>query len=265
MAGRACRAGAGRGLAGVFRGLALLALAHAAAASTPPLIWADRNDRLFLTVPLPQMRDHAVALAPSGALAVNATSVGEAVALEIALAGPILPAESRWVAREHKLDFAIAKAERGRWAALLAAPYAGVVKTDWSKYVDLDDELDEEEKRAGVRGPAVEGSPGFARAVDDYWRRKRAERRDSGELPDLDTIAKLAEREHEREGGDFNAIVQRLWEGAKADLSVQRRVEEEEDRWADGEGGGGGGGEGGAKKPRRRKKKGGGARTRDEL
>ena len=165
MAGRACRAGAGRGLVGVFRGLALLALAHAAAASTPPLIWADRNDRLFLTVPLPQMRDHAVALAPSGALAVNATSVGEAVALEIALAGPILPAESRWVAREHKLDFAIAKAERGRWAALLAAPYAGVVKTDWSKYVDLDDELDEEEKRAGVRGPAVEGSPGFARAV----------------------------------------------------------------------------------------------------
>ena len=91
---------------------------------------------------MPQMRDHAVALAPSGALAVNATSVGEPVALEIALAGPILPAESRWVAREHKLDFAIAKAERGRWAALLAAPYAGVVKTDWSKYVDLDDELD---------------------------------------------------------------------------------------------------------------------------
>ena len=106
------RAGAGRGLAGC---LALLALAHAAAASTPPLIWADRNDRLFLTVPLPQMRDHAVALAPSGALAVNATSVGEAVALEIALAGPILPAESRWVAREHKLEFRTS----GEWEILV--------------------------------------------------------------------------------------------------------------------------------------------------
>ena len=70
------------------------------------------------------------------------------------------------------------------------------------------------------RPPAqVVGNPGLAKAVDEYWQRKRTERVQSGELPDLEAISKLAEAEHQQKGGDFDAIVQRLWADAKRSLS----------------------------------------------
>ena len=55
------------------------------------------------------------------------------------------------------------------------------------------------------------------------------------QLPDLDAVSKLAEKEHARTGGDFNAIVQRLWAEARRELEQQREHERREDAWAAGE------------------------------
>jgi hypothetical protein len=201
----------------------------------PTLLWADRLDKLFVTALLPQLRDPAVALLPSGALQLNATSEDSQFAVELRLHGEVVPSESEWFAREQKLELTIAKAVRGRWSELLQADYPGEVRTDWQKYLDHDDELDELEQRSGIRGPAPEGNPGFAKAVDDYWRRKRVEKRNSNEFPDLDAVSKLAEKEHQRVGGDFNEIMQRLWTDARRDLEQQRERERREDAWATGE------------------------------
>ena len=78
----------------------------------------------------------------------------------------------------------------------------------------------------------VVGNPGLAKAVDEYWQRKRTERVQSGELPDLEAISKLAEAEHQQKGGDFDAIVQRLWADAKRSFEVQRALDAREDAWA---------------------------------
>ena len=204
----------------------------------PTLLWADRLDKLFITVLLPQLQGPAVLLLPSGSLQLNATSEAAALTIDLQLHSEVVPGESEWFAREQKLELTIAKAVRGRWAQLLQTDheYAGELRTDWQKYLDHDDELDELEQKSGQRGPPVQGSPGFARAVDDYWRRQRVERRQSDEFPDLDAVSKLAEKEHARAGGDFNAIVQRLWADARRDLEQQRERERQEDAWATGEG-----------------------------
>ena len=204
----------------------------------PTLLWADRLDKLFITVLLPQLQGPAVLLLPSGSLQLNATSEAAALTIDLQLHSEVVPGESEWFAREQKLELTIAKAVRGRWSQLLQTDheYAGELRTDWQKYLDHDDELDELEQKSGQRGPPVQGSPGFARAVDDYWRRQRVERRQSDEFPDLDAVSKLAEKEHARAGGDFNAIVQRLWADARRDLEQQRERERQEDAWATGEG-----------------------------
>ena len=204
----------------------------------PTLLWADRLDKLFITVLLPQLQGPAVQLLPAGSLQLNATSEAAALTIDLQLHSGVVPGESEWFAREQKLELTIVKAVRGRWAQLLQTDheYSGELRTDWQKYLDHDDELDELEQKSGLRGPPVQGSPGFARAVDDYWRRSRVEKRQSDELPDLEAVSKLAEKEHARVGGDFNAIVQRLWADARRDLELQRERERQEDAWATGEG-----------------------------
>ena len=159
---------------------------------------------------------------------------------------------SKWLAKPERVELTVVKAERGRWLELFASPYDGKVKIDWAKYKDPDEELDEEEQKSGLRGPPVResgrragerthsrrtpvqvvGNPGLAKAVDDYWQRKRAERMQSGELPDLEAVSKLAEAEHAQKGGDFDAIVQRLWADAKRSFEVQRAMDAREDAWA---------------------------------
>ena len=203
----------------------------------PTLLWADRLDKLFITVLLPQLQGPAVSLLPSGSLQLNATSEAAALVVDLQLHSEVLPGESDWFAREHKVELTIAKAVRGRWAQLLKTghEYAGELRTDWQKYLDNDDEIDDLERKSGQRGPPVQGNPGFARAVDEYWRRQRVERRQSDQLPDLDAVSKLAEKEHARTGGDFNAIVQRLWAEARRELEQQREHERREDAWAAGE------------------------------
>ena len=143
----------------------------------PTLLWADRLDKLFITVLLPQLQGPAVLLLPSGSLQLNATSEAAALVIDLQLHSEVVPGESEWFAREQKLELTVAKAVRGRWAQLLQAghEYAGELRTDWQKYLDHDDELDELEQKSGQRGPPVQGSPGFSRAVDDYWRRQRVE------------------------------------------------------------------------------------------
>ena len=141
-------------------------------------------------------------------------------------------AESSWQAKRGRVELSILKRERGRWVGLLEGPFDGELKVDWSKYKDADEELDEEERGAGIRGPPVVGNPGLARAVDEYYQRARTERVQSGELPDLETVSRLAEAEHARSGGDFDAIVQRLWGEARRTLDVQRAHEEREEEWA---------------------------------
>ena len=204
----------------------------------PTLLWADRLDKLFITALLPQLRNPAVSLLPSGLLKFNATSDAVAHSINLQLHSEAVPGESEWFAREQKLELTVVKAVRGRWTQLLqsGSDYQGELRTDWQKYLDHDDELDDIDQQSGQRGAPMQGSPGFASAVDSYWRRKRVERRELEEFPDLDAVSKLAEKEHARVGGDFNAIVQRLWVDAQRDLERQRERERQEDAWAIGEG-----------------------------
>ena len=147
--------------------------------------------------------------------------------MKLAMHAAIRPANSTHFIRERKLELMLVKAERGRWPALLAPPaYVGNIKVDWTKYLDPEDELDEEEQKSGVRGPPVVGDTHLAKGVADYFRTKRQEQAAKAE-PDMQALMKQAERLHAVEGGDFTALFKRLYNGAKRDLEaiLQRETE----------------------------------------
>lgn len=107
------------------------------------------------------------------------------------------------------------------------------MSVDWSKYSDPDEEQDEIEVKSGQRGVPVKGDPTFKRAVDDYWRRKRVEQVQGDNFPELDSIAKLAEKEHAKHPEqNFNDIVQRMWGEARGALDNAREYEKDEEEWA---------------------------------
>jgi len=131
-----------------------------AASSSPTLHWADRNYHLFLTITTPALHSPQPWLESSGKLQISTSSCASDEScpggFTVELRHQVDPGNSSWRARMHRLDMTIKKAARGRWQSLLSSHAERLqVKIDWSKYMDLDDELDEEERASGLRGPSV--------------------------------------------------------------------------------------------------------------
>jgi len=209
--------------------------------SAVKLSWADRSDRLFLTAHVAGLEKPAVWLQPDGQLTVNGSVEADAPGLNVTLFGEIVPEQSTWRVRgsahhKQRVEMMLVKAERGRWRELLRAggeqPFVGQVVTDLDKFLDPDEELDEEEKAAGLRGVPVVGDRQMEKAVDDYFKVQREKQRESGKGADLQSIMDQAEKEQKRTGEEFNAIVQRLYREASAKLQFQREREAEEEAWA---------------------------------
>jgi hypothetical protein len=217
--------------------------------------WAERVDKVFLTVLVKESRDVDIAFEPAGRLRLSALSEHDGLTyeLDLELFGTILPDASRHVKHRDYIDIVLAKpkaAVPSRWFQLLKASKTHPqMKVDWGKYKDYDEELDEIEIRSGARGvPVPKGDAELKQAVDNYWKDKRIEERQKSAMPNLDDVTKAAEAEWEAGGkvGSFQDIVARKWRELNELRKRERRLEEEEDEWA-GLSGGGGGAQDGAK------------------
>ncbi|XP_028232000.1 co-chaperone protein p23-2-like isoform X3 [Glycine soja] len=93
----------------------------------PEVLWAQRSDKVYLTVALPDAKDVFVKCEPQGLFAFSASGVQDkAYSFSLELYGSIEPE----------------KGEKGWWKRLLKseekpAPY---LKVDWNKWCDEDDE-----------------------------------------------------------------------------------------------------------------------------
>ncbi|XP_060669002.1 co-chaperone protein p23-2 isoform X2 [Ziziphus jujuba] len=93
----------------------------------PEVLWAQRSDKVYLTVALPDAKDINVKCEPPGLFSFSALGAhGEPFDFSLTLYGPIVPE----------------KKQKGWWKRLLEteekpAPY---LKVDWNRWCDEDEE-----------------------------------------------------------------------------------------------------------------------------
>ncbi|KAM5550388.1 co-chaperone protein p23-2 [Rosa sericea] len=111
----------------------------------PEVLWAQRSDKVYLTVALPDAKDISVKCEGEGLFAFSATGVqGESFHFTLELYGQILPQGCKTKAGSRNILCSIQKLHKAWWQRLLKtqekpAPY---IKVDWNNWCDEDDEPD---------------------------------------------------------------------------------------------------------------------------
>ncbi|KAI5566973.1 hypothetical protein POPTR_013G062600v4 [Populus trichocarpa] len=108
----------------------------------PEVLWAQRSDKVYLTIALPDARDISVKCEAEGLFSFSAVGVqGESFDFSLELFGNVVPEGCKTKAGLRNIICSIQKEEKGWWKRLLKseekpAPY---IKVDWNKWCDEDD------------------------------------------------------------------------------------------------------------------------------
>lgn len=111
--------------------------------SHPEVLWAQRSDKVYLTIALPDAKDVSVKCEPQGLFSFSAKGVqGKSFDFSLELYGNIAPEGCKSKAGLRNILCSIQKEQKGWWKRLLKteekpAPY---IKVDWNKWCDEDDE-----------------------------------------------------------------------------------------------------------------------------
>ncbi|KAG5224271.1 co-chaperone protein [Salix suchowensis] len=109
----------------------------------PEVLWAQKSDKVYLTIALPDAKDISVKCEGEGLFSFSAVGVqGETFNFSMELFGNIVPEGSKTKAGLRNIMCSIQKEEKVWWKRLLKseekpAPY---IKVDWNKWCDEDDE-----------------------------------------------------------------------------------------------------------------------------
>ncbi|TKY46328.1 cytosolic prostaglandin-E synthase [Spatholobus suberectus] len=109
----------------------------------PEVLWAQRSDKVYLTVALPDAKDVTVKCEPQGLFSFSASGVqDESYSFSLELYGSIEPEGCKTKSGLRNILCSIQKGEKGWWKRLLKseekpAPY---LKVDWNRWCDEDDE-----------------------------------------------------------------------------------------------------------------------------
>ncbi|KAJ8478437.1 hypothetical protein OPV22_022164 [Ensete ventricosum] len=134
----------------------------------PEVLWAQRSDKIYLTVSLPDARNVSVESKPHGAFRFSAVGAqDEHFDFSLELYDAVVPEASKINIGMRNIICSIKKEKKGWWKRLLKseekpAPY---IKVDWNKWCDEDEEesdisdsLVSDDENNGVTGTDDEGS-----------------------------------------------------------------------------------------------------------
>lgn len=109
----------------------------------PEVLWAQRSDKVYLTVALPDAKDISIKCEAEGLFSFSAMGAqGEPFHFTLELYGHILPDACKTKAGSRNILCSIQKQHKGWWKRLLKtqqkpAPY---IKVDWNHWCDEDDQ-----------------------------------------------------------------------------------------------------------------------------
>ncbi|KAI3955438.1 hypothetical protein MKW98_018539 [Papaver atlanticum] len=113
----------------------------------PEVLWAQRSDKIYLTVALPDAKNVSVKSEPQGLVSFSAKGKGgEKFDFSLELYGTINPEGCKTNIGLRNIICSIQKEQKSWWKRLLKsdakpAPY---IKVDWNKWCDEDEEESEE-------------------------------------------------------------------------------------------------------------------------
>ncbi|XP_076908721.1 co-chaperone protein p23-2-like [Bidens hawaiensis] len=113
--------------------------------SHPVVLWAQRADKVYLTIALTNAKDISVKCEPNGLF--NFSAVGskdETVEFSLELYGKIQPEGCKTQMGLRNILCTVQKEEKGWWKRLLKSEKkpASYIKVDWNRWCDEDDEPD---------------------------------------------------------------------------------------------------------------------------
>ncbi|CAL4918184.1 unnamed protein product [Urochloa decumbens] len=109
----------------------------------PEVLWAQRSEKIYLTISLPDAKDVALKTEPNGHFTFSAVAHGEPFSFTLELFDSVLPEGSKTKTKMglRNIICKIQKEKKGWWKRLLKSeekhPY---IKVDWNKWCDEDEE-----------------------------------------------------------------------------------------------------------------------------
>ncbi|XP_078177768.1 HSP20-like chaperones superfamily protein [Carex rostrata] len=144
----------------------------------PEVLWAQRSDRIYLTISLPDAKGVKIKADPNGLFSFSATGPhGEPFSFSLELFDSIKPEVGKLKTGLRNITCSIYKEKTAWWRHLLkskekSAPY---IKVDWNKWCDEDDEseLSSEDDNDGVNDEDESSDDGMLYLPDLEKARKK--------------------------------------------------------------------------------------------
>jgi len=110
--------------------------------NNPHIKWAERKDRVFLTIELNEVKDPKIDIVDGKKLTFNGESEGKTYTLDLDFFGEVDKENSKWVLDTRHIFLNIKKKEKGPyWNYLLKDKQKlNYIGTDWGYYIDEDEE-----------------------------------------------------------------------------------------------------------------------------
>ncbi|XP_057538920.1 co-chaperone protein p23-1-like isoform X2 [Amaranthus tricolor] len=108
----------------------------------PSVKWAQRSDKIYITIELPDASDVKLKLEPAGKFFFSAVKDGNPYEVDIELLDKVNVEESKYNIGVRHIVYVIQKAEKKWWSRLIKQDGKPPVflKVDWDKWVDEDEE-----------------------------------------------------------------------------------------------------------------------------
>lgn len=172
-------------------------------AATPPVVlWAQRQDKLLLTIEIEDCKEPEVKLDKDTLFfkgksdSIRRDADHNEHQLQIEFYKPIKAEDSKHVVRARGLEFVIAKEELAWWPRLLKdTKKQHWLKVDFPKWKDEDDSDDDESGPGGMAGmPGMGGQPDFSELMQQFGSMPN-----SGDMADFDPSAENSDSSDDEE------------------------------------------------------------------
>ncbi|KAJ8608911.1 hypothetical protein CTAYLR_005268 [Chrysophaeum taylorii] len=152
------------------------------ATQVPPMEWAQRKDSIYLTIKVPDLKNESVDLTAT-TLAFTGESDERKYGFSFDFFDKAVPEESKWKNHGRNVQMHIVKDDKDKdhWPRLFSDKKIDkqFVTTDWSRYVDEDEEAGDD----GFDMSALDGATNFGSGDDDDY---EPDSDDDVDLSDLD-------------------------------------------------------------------------------
>ena len=109
----------------------------------PDLKWAQRKDRVFITIDLPDVQNHKIDLNPDGKLQFEGLVKEQKYSIDLDLFKEVIMEESKWNLKGRNILLNIVKKDQDDeyWPRLTKEKIKHThIKVDWDKWIEEDDE-----------------------------------------------------------------------------------------------------------------------------